>query len=261
MLKIHCNLKKLLVAGFVLSATIIPFTSALLSTSAASTASSTAIAIKDYSGMASGLFNNMRTPAALIGGAIVPIGILSAPPIEQKDSAKMKVLKKMNLLLAVSSLLSEILAITYSTVAINKLAEVQFAPTAGVAELLSQYFELAWIGTNVHFLFGMFGFGLLVGTKSHFLYGGSVGKIASSLSLAAFLQCISIVNKGIAWGSGSSSPRFASNLFSLALRYTKLVFSSGRTCPFSVGAIICGMFSVFLAVKHFFEQIPKKKTD
>ena len=109
-------------------------------------APATALAIKDYSGMAAGLFNNMRTPAALIGGAIVPLGILTAPSIEKDEPKRIQVLKKANCLLAIASLLSEILAITYSTVAINKLAEVQFAHTAGASELISKHFELAWIG-------------------------------------------------------------------------------------------------------------------
>ena len=116
------------------------------SRTASALAPATAVAIKDYSGMAAGLFNNMRTPAALIGGAIVPLGILTAPSIEKDEPKRIQVLKKANCLLAIASLLSEILAITYSTVAINKLAEVQFAHTAGASELISKHFELAWIG-------------------------------------------------------------------------------------------------------------------
>ncbi len=127
--------------------------------------------IKDYSGQAAGLFNNMRTPAALISGAIVPVGILSAPAVDEKDSPRLELFKKANCLLAIASLISEILAVTYSTVAINKLAEVKFPPTSGVDDLISQHFELAWIGTNVHFLLGMFGFGLLVGNKAFLTYG------------------------------------------------------------------------------------------
>eukprot|EP01083_Nonionella_stella_P008027 23117_1 len=103
-----------------------------LSTPVAAAIDTTSLVLKDYSGTAAGLFNNMRTPAALIGGAIVPLGLLTAPEIDKsKDSKRVQLFKKVNLLLAIASLLSEILAITFSTVAINKLAEVKFPPTTG----------------------------------------------------------------------------------------------------------------------------------
>lgn len=206
------------------------------------------VAVKDYSAMASGLFNNMRTPAALIGGSIVPLGILTAPPLKDDEPQRQKLFKKVNFLLAIASLLSEILAITYSTVAINKLAEVKFPETAGVSELIANHFELAWIGTNVHFLLGMFGFGLLVGSKAYFTYGGAVGKIAGCWSLAAFLQCTSIVNKGISMGHGSigeTGSRYASNIFSLCLRYCRLVVARARN-PFAVGAFVIFLYSLLL---------------
>lgn len=130
----------------------------------ASTATAAAV-LKDYSGTASGLFNNMRTPAALIGGTVVSLGVTSAPPIKENDSSFVKLFKKANLLLGVASLLSEILAVTYSSVAINKLAEIKFEPTQSVDDLISEHFKLEWVGTNVHFLMGMFGFGLLMVPK------------------------------------------------------------------------------------------------
>ena len=195
-------------------------------------AASAAANLKDFSGTASGLFNNMRTPAAIVGGAIVPLGILTAPPLNDEDTNKIRLLKKANMLLAIASLLSEILAITYSSVAINKLAEVKFPLTEGVSMLISNHFELAWIGTNVHFLFGLFGFGLLVGTKCFFTYGPKVGKIAGCWSVASFLQCTAIVNRGISMGSGEFGvPRikFADNLLSLSLKYVSLLIAKAKS--------------------------------
>lgn len=85
----------------------------------------TGAALADYSAAAAGLFNNMRAPAALIGGALVPIGILTAPTIDEDDSKAMKFLKKANIIIAVASLLSEIMAVVYSSIAINKIAGAQ----------------------------------------------------------------------------------------------------------------------------------------
>ncbi len=219
-------------------------------------AASTASSLKDFSGAASGLFNNMRTPAALIAGATVPLGILSAPPLQDDESPKSKLLKKANFLLAISSLLSEVLAVTYSTVAINKLAEVKFHPTSSVSELIAENFELAWIGTNVHFLLGMFGFGLLVGSKGYFVYGKDVGKISGCLSLAVFLQCTSVVNRGISMGHGDVDNigfRFAGNLWSLTLKYIWLVFSRVKRGPLPSLVIVFCLYSIYLTAKLVME--------
>lgn len=147
-------------------------------TDALGVAAAAAGALKDHSGAVAGLFNNMRTPAALIGGALVPIGMLTAPTIQKDDSKFDRIAKRVNILLAVSSLLSEVLAVVYASIAINKLTEVPSPLTANVADLISQKYELAWLGTNIHFLYGLLGFGLIVGGKAYFLFGNPVGKIA-----------------------------------------------------------------------------------
>jgi hypothetical protein len=226
---------------------------ALIAVPTMSLSPSSAIAIKDYSGVAADLFNNMRTPAALIAGSIVPLCLISAPALKKDESKRVALFKKINFLLGVSSLLSEILAITYSTVAINKLAEVKFAPTAGAAELIAKHFELAWIGTNVQFLGGMFGFALLVGSKAYFVYGGKAAKIAGCLSVAAFLQCTSIVNDGIAMGVGGvdiRKLRFAKNLFSLTMKYLKLAFLKAKGRPLSMTAFGVALYSLFLTAQQ-----------
>lgn len=219
----------------------------------ATTATATAV-LKDYSGTASGLFNNMRTPAALIGGTVVSLGIASAPPIKESDSAFLKIFKKANLLLGVASLLSEMFAVTYSSVAINKLAEIKFEPTQSVDELISKHFKLEWVGTNVHFLMGMLGFGLLVGSKAYFTYGAAIGKIAGLWSVAAFLQCLAIVNRGIAMGDGSGT-RFANNFFGLTIDYMTLVVARARGGALPVAAIGLFLYSLVLMA----QLLPEKK--
>jgi hypothetical protein len=211
-----------------------------------------AAALKDHSAVASGLFNNMRTPAALIGGSLVPLGMLGSPLILKDDSKRMQLFKKANFLIAVASLLSEVLAVTYSSIAINKLVEVPQPATATVADLISQNHELAWLGTNIHFLLGMMGFSLIVGARAFFMFGGSTGKIGMGWAVAAFLQAISIVNKGIAQGSGSTgdvTKRFAGNLFTLILRYEMLVRKNAKGSVCSMGAIAVTAYTGYLTIK------------
>jgi hypothetical protein len=221
---------------------------------ALSSTTAAAAVLKDYSGTASGLFNNMRIPAALIGGTVVSLGVNSAPPIKENDSPFIKAFKKANLLLSVASLLSEILAVTYSSVAINKLAEMNFEPTKSVDELISKHFKLEWVGTNVHFLMGMFGFGLSVGSKAYFTYGTAVGKIAGLWSVATFLQCLAIVNRGIAMGDGSGM-RFANNFFELTIDYMTLVVARARDGALPVAAVGLFLYSLVLMAK----LLPEKK--
>ena len=71
----------------------------------------------DYRPVVSGLFNNMRTPAALVGGAIVPLGIITAPLVEAEDSRPMKFAKRLYQLVAIMSMYNELLAIVYATIA------------------------------------------------------------------------------------------------------------------------------------------------
>lgn len=202
-------------------------------------AAKAALVLRDHSAAAVGLFNNMRTPAALIGGALVPLGLLNAAPVVEADSKRTKLLKRAYVLMAVASLLSEILAVTYSTIAINKLVEVAQAPTAGVTELIANYHELAWLGTNIHFLLGMMGFGLIVGAKASLVFGNPIGKIAGLWSVAAFMQALSVVNRGIA------QSQFGSNIFTLTLRYGSLLLVNAKGVM-SISAVAVFLYSLFL---------------
>jgi len=207
-------------------------------------------ALGDYSAEAAGLFNNMRTPAALIGGALVPIGILNAPTIQEHDSKRMKLLKKINIVIGVASLLSEILAVVYSSIAINKIAEVAQPQTTGVAQLIAEKHELAWLGTNIHFLLGMLGFSLIVGSKSFFAIGASMGRVTISWSIATFLQALAIVNRGIALGSGNEvKSRFASNFGILIVKYISYAYkaSRGGVCGFAAFSVT--IYAVWETIK------------
>jgi hypothetical protein len=209
---------------------------------------STAVDIlKDHSGAAMGLFNNMRTPAALIGGALVPLGILSAPRVEKGDTKAVALMKKANVILGVTSLLSEILAVTYSSIAINKLAEVESPLTRGCAELIAKNYELAWVGTNVHFLMGLMGFGLIVGSKAYISNSPRIGRVTIGWAIAAFLHALSIVNRGIAMGhnlGADTSAKFASNFGSLIWRYLKLVVGNSKGGVLAVGAVLIASYSI-----------------
>ena len=184
------------------------------------------VVLADHTAAAAALFSNMRIPAALICGASIPLGILSAPIVESTDNARAIRLKNANMLLAIVSLLNQVLAIVYSTVAVNKIAELTYEPTEGVAQFIEKYHELSWVGTNVHFLLGLMGFACLTLAKPYHIYGKNVGDIAACWIGAAMVMCMSIVNRAISAGHGTmddSSLQFANNLGGLVVTYVKLL--------------------------------------
>ena len=62
----------------------------------------------------------MRTPAALVAGACLPLGFAFAFP-DKEDKPKLRSLKRLNVLLAFLSVNSELLSVIFATNAINRL--------------------------------------------------------------------------------------------------------------------------------------------
>jgi len=221
----------------------------------ASPATAAAVAadiLKDHSSAAMGLFSNMRTAAALIAGSLVPLGILGAPHVEKDDTKVVVFMKKTSIILGVTSLLSEVLAVTYSSIAINKLAEIPSPLTKTCSELIAKHYELAWIGTNVHFLLGLLGFGLIVGSKAYISNGPTIGRITIGWAVAAFLRALSTVNQGISMGHDAGtemSSKFASNFGSLIWRYLRLVGRTSQGGMFAIGAILVAIYSLIETIR------------
>ena len=228
-------------------------------------ASQAAAALADHTAAAVGLFNNMRTPAALIAGGLVPIGILSAPQINDKEDSKLcKFMKRANILIGVISLLSEILAVIYSSIAINKLVEIKHPETLGVSQLIAKVpeLELSWIGTNVHFFIGLIGFTALAGSKVYFSgFGNKISKISLGWACCAFLQATSFVNRGIAMGSAENTTRFASNLFTLCTKYVQLLVKTSTSGVLSFTALIIAIYSTISTIQFLIQSATGKPSD
>ena len=214
------------------------------------------VVLGDHTAAAALLFSNMRAPAALIGASTVPLGILSAPIVESTDNARAIRLKNANMLLAIVSLLNQVLAIVYSTVAVNKIAELTYEPTEGVAQFIEKYHELSWVGTNVHFLLGLMGFACLALAKPYHMYGKNVGDVAACWIGAAMIMCVSIVNRGISQGHGTmedASLKFANNLGGLVVTYAKLLLQECMALNalpvLSIGLVLASVVPVTRAWK------------
>jgi hypothetical protein len=184
-----------------------------------------------YTSEAISLFNNMKLPASIIAGAIVPLGFLSPLQLqgEPDDSVWEKRIRKMYQVLSVVTLATELIAVMAATVATNGLTERTIAPANSVWHLLQRDFELEWSMVNTHFVIGMLGFLVLIGSRAYFMaHKGLLGKSALGAAVSALALMISIVNRGVAAGGGHDAStgtalRYGSSIFALARRYTTLL--------------------------------------
>jgi len=208
--------------------------------------SSPAASLVDYSGAVSALFDNMRAPAALVAGSLVPLGMLGAPEARDDDTPAVRTLKKAYLLTAILALSGEVTSVVYSTIAINKLAERAAAPATSVVALLARDYELEWLGSNVGFLGGLFGFVGLLGIRAWLAFGPAFGRFGALLCAGVVTHACSVVNAGIqfgpfAAGEGSGAPGLAANFLGLVLRYVGLVAKdTARTRgPLRIISLLC----------------------
>ena len=210
----------------------------LLQLVATGDAGSTLPELLDYRKDAAELFDNMRVPAALVNGAAVTTAFALVPL--PSDPAPIAVFKRVHLLLAVAAIAAELNAIVTATVAINKLSEVDSAPTASVVDLLlSDAYEFSWISVNVQFFAGLFGLAAMVLIRALATMAASpaVGRISACLMGAAVLLMVAVVNDGVAQaGVVASGPaqelalpfNTGRSLVGLVARYMQLLRKRAR---------------------------------
>lgn len=86
-------------------------------------ASSTSLPLAQYAGQAIGLFNNMKTPASIIAGAIVPLGFLVPLQLksEPDDTVWERRVRRCYQVLSVVTMATELIAVMFATVAVNQV--------------------------------------------------------------------------------------------------------------------------------------------
>jgi len=135
---------------------------------------------------AANLFANVRLPASILAGALVPLGFGFALPAEGPALAPgtRRAVIRTHRLVAVTSYSCLLVAIVYASVTINGLAESAHQPSAGAMDLIRHEYELAWIGTNVSFLLGLFGALALVTLRVLLTFERDEGRVAAAVSLS-----------------------------------------------------------------------------
>lgn len=193
--------------------------------------------LADHSAKAAALFSNMRVPAAFLAGAVIPLAFaIPLPKTDRPERDRLYYLT--NLTLGVLAFASELLAVVYTTVACNKLTETVSAPSSTVFALLGRDHELAWLGTNVCFLLGVFAACAMVVLRAALMANGSFAPLPTSLVAVAMLLMTSHINQGIADGDGAGSA-FGTSFPSLLLRYGQLLAqqAASGTAPLVASAL------------------------
>ena len=212
------------------------------------------VVLADYSSATASLFNNMRTPASIIAGAMVPVGLLSPLAIQpQENDGRVEIfLRKSYPFFAVVALCSQLLSVMWATVAVNQLTEAKHVLTTNVWQLIQQDFQIEWVATNAHFVLGMMGFMWVIGTRAYFVAnGGRLGTSVAGLVFSCFLLLTSIGNRGVAAGGGAGL-QYGTNISALFYTYGRLLIK--RACapktfgPLELGAMAIALVSTISGV-------------
>lgn len=131
---------------------------------------------------------------------------------------------------AVSSLLSELLSVVWAAVAVNQLTETHVKPVESVWHLLQDDYSLPWSAVNAHFMLGTFGFAFCIGCRIYYHAGkGILGTGLASISLSGLLLMTAIVNRAIASGAGDGVHRYGGSVIALFRKYGSLLLSRATT--------------------------------
>ena len=193
--------------------------------------------VKQFDGAASAVFNNLRTPAALVAGAA--FGGAFGLQLNSADAFALALAKRAYVVIAVMALASELLVVVTATCALDAMNR---ADSLVPAETLSCWFErngleLENLVCTVHFFFGVLGLTAMVGLRAWITIScariakGTLGLIASVV-----LIMISMLN--------SRNVEF--DLFKLSRRYGAALYhriKTERPIGLVVG-IVLGVISV-----------------
>lgn len=221
--------------------------------------------MEPYASSAATLFRNMVTPASIMAGALISVGLNNAPDFktDKHETATSSFLRNAYPLVTVMTFISQFIAILWAIISINQLTELDIKDAESVWHLLQRDFALPWAAVNAHFVLGMFGFIFVIGTKSYFNCDkGPMGKSVAGVSCAGLLFLVSIVNRGVSSGGGEEGLRFGASVLSLFKTYFTLLLSRMLTNfgPLEFAALAVGAYSTGNALICAAKDMKSKKS-
>jgi hypothetical protein len=184
--------------------------------------------LADFSAEGINIFDNIRTPAALVAAACLDLAF-ALEVDETKDTRRMRVMKRMNVFLGYASIASEIIAVIFATNAINRLTEhagtSETMATSLVELLTGSLFVQFWLGVYIHYITGIIGMLGMVAFRAWSLMGEKYTWHVSSVTIAIGLRLLSGINRGVVVTEFGGGPG-GSNFLYLVLHYLKVTFAS-----------------------------------
>ena len=184
--------------------------------------------LADFSHEAVNMFGNMRTPAALVAGACLPLGFAFAFP-SKEDTPQLRALKRANTALGFLAVNSELLSVVFATNAINRLTDEAGSATVmatSLAGLLKHdAFQQFWLGVYTHFILGIVGLVAMVGIRSWIAIGPRLGRPVLMLTGAILLRLIAACNRSVVVEDFGSGPG-GSNFVYLVARYVAVTVAA-----------------------------------
>jgi hypothetical protein len=204
------------------------------------------------------LFDNMRVPAALVAGSIVPLVSFAGPRLDLSDPPGTAFAKQLHFFVAMASLLSALLAVMYATVSFNSLTETHPPPAESVAEVLQRDYELAWLGCNVCFYLGLFGLAFTCAINGYIALGPRIVKATAYLLGSTILLMTSVINgavdqEGVLALSWGFERWFGESILALVARYVRLLLRTAwyggirRQGRFGVSAMLAPIMLMWIA--------------
>ena len=192
-----------------------------------------------------------------MAGALVPLALIAPLDIKSSDgnlnSRRDVSIRKAYNFAAVASLLSELLAVMWASVAVNQLTETDVKLVKSVWDLLQDDYSLHWSAVNAHSVLGSYGFAFCIGCRAYFHAGkGILGTGLVSLALSGLLLMTSIVNRAIEAGGGDGVHRYGTNVIALFHKYTTLLLSraseGGALGLLQMGSLLVGAAGIVLCL-------------
>eukprot|EP00315_Gephyrocapsa_oceanica_P016273 CAMPEP_0185365380 /NCGR_PEP_ID=MMETSP1364-20130426/13017_1 /TAXON_ID=38817 /ORGANISM="Gephyrocapsa oceanica, Strain RCC1303" /LENGTH=321 /DNA_ID=CAMNT_0027965915 /DNA_START=419 /DNA_END=1380 /DNA_ORIENTATION=- len=207
-----------------------------LSSPLAARAGSSVIMGGDYAAAASALFANVRLPASIVAGVLVPLSFGYVLPREGEvfSPRTQGALIRVYRVLSTWAYVSLVVAIVDASVAINSLAENAHSPAASVADLIASEYQLPWVAMNVNFLFGLCSVFVLVALRALMTWGSDEARVAAGSCAAALLFALSTIDEQVKAGS------FADGLPQLISQYCTLTLgvAGASRSPLLIGGML-----------------------
>lgn len=177
------------------------------------------------------MFNNVRTPAALVAGAC--FGAVFALQPAATDTPLVGLAKRIHMLIGVTAFSAELISVLVSSISLGRLGTrpatriLEEAPPTCVHEFIEGEMELEWVTTQFNFLFGLLGLAAMVGLRAWVAFSCPLfGKIAVGFVTSALLTMLSFAQQaqGDRYSSiGAMGVRYIQLLLAKAVRERSLL--------------------------------------